>query len=292
MNNDTIKNMIDNYTKTHFDLSIGTGAAIAAITSPTDTVFTDSKGEALSITMYNKPIDYLVINVETLARNIIAAIDTSIKRKVINDYQDYIHELVVREIMYIDNLIDASIKKGVYFFFPNYDKVYNVYYTRKKKGIPSMQEEIERALGSISYAISLKASKLDINYIVDDYKIPLKGDVLILTHYGHDLLNIRYNKSLKLLESHTGKVLDYKHFNKKYRNSSKLDTSRLPWLEQLVMVCGTETIVSPVRGALKMVVELAERKGWNVNTSKDKVVNDLRTIKELKDFSKFKGVYK
>ena len=286
-----IKEVIDNYAKTHFDLSIGTGSAIAAIVEQERKGYIDREGKELSINRYSNNIDYLVINVETICRNIIEAIDGSVRYKAINMYQEYIYELALREITYIDNILQDKFTKGVYFFFPNYDRVYDAYYMQKKKPVPSKKELIRSTISNITYTLSRKASRLDINYISEDYKLGLNGDVLLLTHYGHDLLNLRSNKKLKLLESHTGVVIDSSKFNKKYRNNIKADVSRLPMNEVLMMILGSETITSPVRGALGMVLEVAEKYNWTPNTTIDKVRNDLSRVKELKDFTKFKGIY-
>jgi len=283
--------MIDAYTKSHFDLSIGTGAAIAAITQANNTVYVAGDGSSLDVKVYTGSIDYLVVNVETIARNIIQAIDSSIRSKVLNSYISYIYELVIREIIYIDNITDSKTNKGVYFFFPNYKKVYDVYYTQKRKALPTQRELLREAVDNISFSISKKANGLNINYILDDHIIKLKGNILFLTHYGQDLLNYKHNHNIKLLESHTGKVIEYTNFNKKYRNSIKADVSRLPWNEVLVMCIGTETITSPVKGALRKVLEVAEKNNWNPNTSMEKVRNNLSKVQELKDFTKFKGVY-
>jgi len=286
-----IKKIIDSYVKSHFDLSIGTGAAIAALVQSENAIYVDAKGVALEVIKYNENIDTIIINVETIARNIINSIDTTIRDKAINSYQEYIHTLVKKEILYIDNILEGRVRKDVYFFFPNYKKVYDIYYTQKRKTAPTKRELAKIAIENISYSLSRKADKLDINYIVDEYKLDIRGDVLLLTHYGHDLLNYKRNKRLKLLESHTGNVIDYTKFNKKYRNSTGKDTSRLPWNEILVMCIGTETITSPLRGSLGMILDLAEDKKWTPNTSIDKVISDLRRIDKLKDFTKFKGIY-
>jgi len=286
-----IKQMIDDYVKSHFQLSLGTGSAIAAIAASTDTIYIDVKGEALDVKKYRGNIDSLVINVETLTRNIIQAIPTTIREKAINSYQEYLLELVVREMHYIDNLLEGKFKKGVYFLFPDYEKVYMAYYMPKRKHLPTKKEAAEKAIEDIAFSISKKAGKLDINFIIDDYKIGLRGDVLLLTHYGHDLMNYKKNKNLKLIESHTGRVIDYTGFNKKYRNSTKADASRLPWDEVLMMVLGTETIKSPIRGAMALVLEAAEKNKWTPNTTRDKIVANLSRIDELKDFTKFKGLY-
>lgn len=283
--------MIDDYVKSHFDLSIGTAAAIAALVQATDIVYTDSQGVALDIKRYNGNVDTLIVNVETITRNIIQAIDTTIRDKVINSYQEYLYELVVREIEYIDNLLEDKLEKGVYFLFPDYTKVYDIYYMPKKRMVPTKKDIMNEAISNITFSISKKAERLNINYISHDFQIHMKGDVLILTHHAHDLLNVKYNSKLKLLESHTGSVIDSSNFNKKYKNSTKLDTTRLPWNETLVFILGTAAIASPGRGNLKIVLDIAQKNKWIPSTSLAKVKANLQRNNDIKDFVKFKGVY-
>ena len=119
----------------------------------------------------------------------------------------------------------------------------------------------------------------------------MEGDVIVMTHFSHDLLN---KGRLHLLESHTGKLKSNKDFYTKLHSVGARDMSYVPFCEQTYYIFGDINLIRPLPITVrKNVLALGIEKNWTYKTSPAMIKYHLESDTDTKDILKqFKSIYK
>jgi hypothetical protein len=203
-----------------FGISIGTGNALRAILMPTDIVYKEDEERTPIEKVDIKQFSTLAVSWFTIIRNILSAMDSVSKKKLLSGYgtKDLIN-VAMNEIEIIESLVKAE---GLQFILlaPKYLYVEGSFIMNKDDQNESMRTY--RLADTLKSKITMDSIKYH------NFKLP--DNALLLSHINFDLLT--HNKNMSVLESHTGNILNNKEFNKKYRVDA--DTSYLPFLPNLL----------------------------------------------------------
>lgn len=217
------------------------------------------------------------INIRTLFRNIYNALEPSVKdvltpplamdavinemTQVVNVYAQYSNNIKV--IFYVcshrgmDKVFPHALHKGVN--------------TDKQKHYLELEQHV--AFYSIEKFNNIK--KFDVKF---------KGThppAIILSHVSVDLLWKSCFESLMLLESHTGNIKKSSEWNTKLTNGKNMPF--MPFNFFTIQVFGDNgTFFSPMSHGIKnTVIELATTRRWTPVTTRDKIVADIKTIRDI-----------
>ena len=208
-----------------YGLSIATAVAVEAIVGA-DKEDVSLYYDRIPPELYLSPFDILVVNFGTLIRNIVGSVPSLISSNILQGkYTKEVTAIVLKEISIIEAILDRQGKQLIV-VAPDYSKTNFIFKEVKK---------ITRAV-TLNALIKEIAGKVDIPL----HKSPKFGFgkfCLLLSHISLDLLNITNMSDIKLLESHTGKVIKSNSFNKKYRKSTK-DYSFLPMNSDIMFLLG------------------------------------------------------
>ena len=195
--------------------------------------------------------DELWINVRTLFRNLLGALDTQSAKSV---SADQLCDSLKDELVTIVELIATQTGSRV--------KV--VYYISDYAGI-----EVEP--GSIRlFPLKLKRPEHD--------GVTSLPKALIITHIAYDLFSYRIFSKLDLLESHTGKIKDRSLWYTKYYSGKEL--SMIPFREDLVQVFGdNETFRTFDPAVRRELIEIATKYKWSPVTTYAKIHYGVSTMK-------------
>lgn len=216
----------------------------------------------------------LYINVRTLTRNLLGAIQTSDKNVIISP--SLILEYVMGEMSAIVSLLkEDAPDKNVIFYSPSYKESYTKSF---KHGILKEYKTKQQAYyfereSFVEDLISeeIKKNKLDTTIIDIDTEIPTdRVDVVILTHYPIDLLS-RYNfKSLNLIESHTGAIKGPSEWYTKLTGYK--DRPPIPFDRAMLQIFGDGTMfLSSKRKIRTTIIDLATKYKWTYRSTEDLV---------------------
>jgi hypothetical protein len=268
-------------TKSHFNLSIGTGVALAALLDARDTIYIDREGKEPDIERYKGNIQNMVFNIRTLVRNIVQALPTQAKDIALLSSGVEVYDILRVEIELILSLFEGTDTK-VYFFLPDYEQFYRKAYVISRGVKLTKTELLEGLIDTIDKQLN-KATDLDFSLIGKTHKISLPGNTLLLSHYSQDLLNYKYTPKLMLLESHTGRILQRRDFNKRYKHPKDIDVSRLPYLEILLIILGGSHNAPFKRGIIKEVMRIADENNWTPMNTAVRIEVDLKKSDILTD---------
>ncbi len=277
--------LLDNRSKSHFNISIATGIALSALIEATNDVY-EPIGAAIDVEKYNtENVDLIYINIDTLIRNIITSVED--KNYILtHSSNDEVLNILKEEALTLDSLFE-TIELKVIFFVPDYEKVFKILTRKDRRPIPSQKDLIEDM--TIALRTMFLKLDLDINILSKTFLLPKTSkEILILSHYTHDLLNVVRVPKLKLLESHTGKVIDRVFFNKKYAKTGQLTFDRLPFSETMMAVVGDKSgLFKPSNIKIRHALyDLIEKRNWNPSTSKLRMLEDSKTIPDLHNLLK------
>ena len=251
----------------NYALSIGTSNALEKFFSP--------RGPDIKINY--QQFDSLWINIETLIRNIVDAYPSEALEVIkVNDVVEALFEeleaiqtIVMNEgdskvalVVYID---DVSERRWV---FPNAE--WRKASTARQQRIATLNELSLRQ--SVAY---IREKKMPLSVIrrrpfYDGIK------VAILTHHPHNLLWSSSFSQLTLLESYTGTLKQKHQWNSKLKGVSEKDA--IPFNALTLQVIGDkELFAGESRIIVKELKKLAENANWTKVTTREKVVNDVRT---------------
>ena len=103
---------------------------------------------------------------------------------------------------------------------------------------------------------------------------------LLFSHHAYFIASMReIGKKLRVLESHTGRVLTNETLNLKYRNVKSYDRKLLPFHKRLLLVLGDGNLIKAKSSKyIKEVIEVSRK--WNINTPDETVKNALKRISE------------
>lgn len=217
------------------------------------------------------------VNVRTVIRNLINSLPTELRGRCLP--QD-LWEVVYEDLMVIPNVVTdaAAGRVGVHFYYTTHQSL-----KRRFPGaiIKEPKTELQHFLQKLEDNTLKLVLENNQHLQIGEFDVELTGRwpaSLIITHQPVDLLS-RYNfESLKLLESHTGKVKGPGEWNSKLQNGKEL--VNIPFNRLTLQIFGDSggTFVgqrSPVR---KEVIAAATRWGWTSVTTVEKVKTDLAKI--------------
>lgn len=222
----------------------------------------------------------LYINVRTMLRNIFNATEsdkvTQVKAK------DYV-VCVKDEIQDINSFMENQEHKlKLYFYLPTYASITKEFGNTAELRIPSTELqkqklEIEKQVFSIleQEQKTLPEERRYINVIDMVIKSTNRERAFILTHLPIDLLYTKGFANVLLIESHTGKV---KSENEWYTKFSAEATERIPFNKATLTFFGDSGgMFKPQHHkARKAIMEVAEKYKWTYNTTKDKILQNLK----------------
>ena len=266
-----------------FPVSIGTGLALESIFEPIIDRY-DKEKTINKIKLDN--YKYHVINVYTIIRNILGAVE-NIKKKDSLLYSSKLPETVINELETINNLYIGTNTTPV-FIMPDYTiPIRNLNYKKDQHSWYVIMELINRLCKR-----SILNNKLV--KISTEYKLPkLSEKVLITSHIQLDFLNIKHIPNLDILQSHTGELITPKDFNSKYHLMGQKTLEIFPFIEELYFFLGDNTLIKPQAVSVRNTLHaLALENKWNFRTTRDKVISDIKKNSTLSDIMKnFKTVY-
>lgn len=266
-----------------FPVSIGTGLALESLFDPIIDRYDKTKEiNKVKLDDYK----YHIINVYTLIRNILGAVE-NIKKKDTLLYSTKLAETVVNELELIKNLYNGSKTEPI-FIMPDY--LIPLRNLNFKKEVQSWYVYLE-LIDRLSKRTILNNKLVN---IVTDYKLPrLSERCLITSHIQLDYLNIKNIPNLDILQSHTGELIQAKDINSKYHPIGQKTMEIFPFMEELYFLLGDNTLIKPQALSVRYQLHiLALENKWNFRTTRDKVLNDLKKNSTISDIMKnFKSVY-
>lgn len=290
-------------------VSIGTSVAIDSMLSkPGFLNFTE-----ILLEKYN--IDAVYINVGTLVRNILNAIDSTkynviqnaalpfdlkeprdrlrrLDRHTTTNLHVQLCEALKEEVNIIHNTLAGKVKY-VCFYASQY-KQFDLYYPSAKlrygrDGSPTPLQCAQKDLidGTVElYCRHDKEVRVFRNKITG-YQ-PYKA--LMLTHYAYDLLSADLFRELILIESFTGRVKENKDFSTKL-GDGKL--KEIPFNEATIQIFGDgEFFMSQGSKFKQFVLKVAMERKWHNRTNMVKIQTDLKRYKEYSNFKDEINIFK
>lgn len=278
-------------------ISIGTGLALETLFKPEAGYFDATRTIEYKIKANEFKTVYL--NIYTILRNIVSAIATTEEKHIFLDNKnsdDAIISVFLEEYSEVERiLIEHNYNPILYII--DYNK--NQFLSKSDRYILNIQNNdtlsakqnmfIGKAVKKIKkqYYGSFITNMLEntkvhepkinssyLKYIEEKLKegnkLPLitNGKNLIITHFAIDLLNIKYLSNLTLLESHTGRVISNKDFNRKYPDLTNMDfTKVVPFVEKIYYIFGDGNLLKPLNAKYrKQLYNLFLKEGVNPTT--------------------------
>lgn len=262
---DRAREVLANRAQGQYPLSIATSLAIESLLG----VLPDAPTDKPEV----EEIDILMINVRTLFRNLMGAVDTELRSRL-SEYA--MAEAIAREFTTIESIL--SEKRNGRIIVQLYHCTYLDVLMKFKRGVPKLpetpgQKQYQNAeTMTIDELSSNFPSAPMVKYNTSFDEVNLRG--AILTHYPIDLLNRYKFTSLKLLESHTGAIKSPLLWNTKLKNGKELEM--IPFDRMSLQIFGDGVTFSPAPIKIRRVlIELAKTNKWTPATTMDKVINDV-----------------
>lgn len=244
----------------------------------------------------NKPspvteCDGIWINVRTLARNILSALDKEAKAKLHpTEYAAVVHE----ELEVIFSSMEKYPNCKLITYMPSY-KSLAIYYpnanlfeprTELQKSTLDLEEAIFQAIVDLKQALP--------GFIVEsDVLFPALGHsrVAVLTHFPVDLLHFPMGTEVQLLESHTGFMKPKFQWYTKLRNGSSL--YKIPFDRAMLQIFGDKSnMFNPIKPDLRRIVtDVSEQANWTQFTTRDKILDTIKRNADLNTATLIKGLY-
>jgi len=213
----------------------------------------------------------LWINIRTLIRNLISTFSVDDARTLtVDDIATTISEEAYLIVEYVRSYTDEKINVVFYNAVRGSLDRHFKYALLKK-----LKTDRQKALWHTSEMVLNKVVR-ESNINILSFDIKLKGgnrDAMLLTHQPIDLLSRYEFGTVRLLESHTGKVKESVEWNSKLTGK---DTDSLPFNILTLQVFGDNETFSSMFTAMKRgVLEIAEKGKWTPLTSMEKITSDI-----------------
>jgi hypothetical protein len=245
-------------------ISIGTSLAIEAITHTGDFSTLEGKPAILEC-------DALYLNIRTLARNAYGSFDT--KKSELSE--EVLRETIISDIEQIKEVAKATSPNILCVPYLCSLKSLNTEF--KTANFKNANTPLQVFYNTLEMSIYRTAKETWPDLLEFDIELKGDGDTLILTNQPIDLLSHKKFPSLKLLESHTGKVKGRTEWYTKLNGKSKL----IPFNRAMLVMFGDGVMFAPQAIKVRRVVlKIAEAKRWTQTTTKDKIFHNLRTANE------------
>lgn len=230
----------------------------------------------------NKPpisnVREIWFNIRTIFRNIHNALDGKIKDTLTPQLA---LDVVMNEMSMIVNIYQQYVGNSVkiHFYVCSYQGMGSLFPSALIKDIKTDKQKHYNDLEQhvAFYAINKMSN-------IKKFDVKIKGmypSTMIITHLPVDLLWKNSFESLLLLESHTGTIRKHPEWNKKLTNGK--DMPFMPFNYFTIQVFGDNGhFFKPfVQGIKNQVVELATKRNWTAVTTKDKIIADIKTLRDL-----------
>lgn len=241
-------------------------------------------GEHPDIPVNRAPIlDYpeLWINIRTLFRNLMGALDKNTAAEVISPD---LSATILEEMELINSIIQEHTngRTKVVYYISNYKFPPNTYRLGVLRMDSTMKQKEYTAIQNQTLEILLQWSKAGTCNIVGfDLKLKPVGQpvAMIITHYAFDLLSHSAFGKLALLESHTGKIKMRAQWYTKYLNGKEL--AMIPFRDDMIQLFGDSETFRPGDPKLrKEVIEIATKYNWSAVTTLDKIRYGINQIQD------------
>lgn len=232
---------------------------------------------------------YFLFNFYTLVRNIYNSYKETDKVSIIKDKDFY--GVIEDEVLLLQNYFDNFNKTKFVIYRPDYEDVFKSLNIGKEYKLGVKYEDYLIVDKYIDKFLS-KGNNLYKMVEQTSHLFPkMEGDVIVMTHFSHDLLN---KGRLHLLESHTGKLKSNKDFYTKLHSVGARDMSYVPFYEQTYYIFGDTNLIRPLPIITrKNVLAIGIEKNWTYKTSPAMIKYHLESDTDTKDILKqFKSVYK
>lgn len=262
-----------------YALSIGTSYAFEAIEKgPQDPYPAPGREEPEQIDIDST--DELWVNLLTLARNMFSSIARS-------DLQSVRSEDLADALVFEVDVIREMMKKyhwvTLRFYSCNYSGMRKRYPQAKIRGetTPStpLQKHHNILLSKTISEYYKRVKSSDRLHFAHEISAVERKRAIILSSYAYDLLSYPGFESLKLLESHTGRLKDRSLWYTKFEDK---DCVRIPFSRLMIQIFGDKTNFfqhdAKIRAAIK---ELAEEYKWNFATTPARVNTCLGFMKDV-----------
>jgi hypothetical protein len=219
-------------------------------------------------------IDVVWINVRTLYRNLMGAIDKTIRETCF--YQDLV-EALSNEMQIIEGTF-SHVTKGrvsVTFYICSYASVGRrfPYAIHKTPNTPLQKEAFTMEQHTVKALTESLPSHDYREFDIDFDGVPQR--TLLITHYPIDLLNRYKFKTLSLLETHTGAVKSPARWYTKLHDGR--DLVNIPFDRMTMQIFGDNVLFSPVPIKIRRaIIEIANKCKWNSTTTKDYIVKSIK----------------
>ncbi len=225
------------------------------------------------------------VNLKTLYRNI----HTAIKRENIDRTSDtQFKEAMLSEMHNIQDICQSEANgMGVVFYISHYRGLTSI----NSEVLPRMDntslqkiftDRMMQCIRLVIQEINTSDKPNDPNRIrIYENKITdiERNSALIFTSYAYDLISFRQFNRLGLLETFTGKIKERNLWYTKYQNGSKLP--EMPFrLDLLTLLGDTSLFRCKVSKFRTILIELANNHHWTAITTKDKIRENISTIKD------------
>lgn len=258
--------------------SIGTSLALESIFNGTQEAYDPAREipQRINISDYEE----FWINLSTLFRNIIGSLPKDAMLHLFaRDIATTIHE----EIDLIVSLVkDSNPNTKLTFYACDYSVLQHKYANKHvafRTDNTDGQKFYSKLLGDTLKVIFKPPYDTT---LIKSFKAKLvpngKPKALILTHCAYDLTSSGAFKDLHLIESHSGKLKTKAQWYTKYSDGK--DLVMIPFLEGLLPVFGDNEIFRSMGYKVKKeIIDLAKEKNWTSVTTKEKVLFDIKTLK-------------
>jgi len=261
-----------------FPLSIGTSLSFESLFAPRQPVYDPEREipNRVNIGDYGE----LWINLETLYRNIVGAIDKSIYE---TSKPSELKDLMESEMDIIESLLEVEGNgtcKPVFYRseYRDLEKLTKTHVVQLRTPNTENQKFYEKSLNeTLNLVFKYRHSKYCAT--IPDTFLPIDKKTkqgLVITHYPYDLLSYTAFSKLDLLESHTGKLKPRNLWYTKYYPLGTEELNTLPFLKVLLIVFGDHVKIKPYFSKIrKQIFDISKRRNWTPVTTVAKVQFDL-----------------
>jgi len=222
------------------------------------------------------------INIRTLIRNLLHSLDAD-TLALASDID--LSNVIVDEIEILESVFrDQKPTVILNFYIAHYDKLKKLYPQAVFREVRTARQRFNQALLDNTYQDIIQFyqdPKKDPKIKVFDLDIVpvVKTVAIFLTHVGPDLTSEGYFKSVRLLESHTGKLKDRSQWYTKFSTENTIPF--IPFLRATLAILGDSEVFRPQGIKLrKALVETSEKYHWSSVTTLERMKLTLGYVKD------------
>lgn len=222
--------------------------------------------------------DLLLINVRTVYRNLVGAVDTDRQKHLV---ADNVGKVLMDELAFIAREVPlfTAGKTRVEFYYPTYDDIKRVlpHATLREVNTPLQLQQL--GLEQTTFKQLAKA-KLEPWTKIGTVHPGGKTPTVIITHSPVDLLAWVKFPKLTLLESHTGAFKGRVDWHTKLGNDPYFD--RIPFCKFSLTVFGDKNNIlkaTPIK-TKQLVVEMAEKDQWTSMSTDDRIRASIQKLRD------------